>query len=92
MITCPTCGSRLNPEEVKRLESGIDIACSICGGEIQGEIIPEKIPTSDELATHESDNPVDKAVAKIKEGVNKFVDWIEEKFGDNKTVEKKGDY
>ena len=68
---CPECGEKLKQGEMNRINSGIDIACHVCGTEISGNEIsvsPQKVPKS----KNESNDLGDK----IKKGIQSFVKGI----------------
>jgi DNA-directed RNA polymerase subunit RPC12/RpoP len=73
-IYCPECGTKLKQGEINRLDSGIDIACSICGTEIIGKEV-SNIPKKTEESTETPTNDIGE---KIKKGIQTFVKKVKE--------------
>ena len=70
---CPECGTILNQGEINRINSGIDIACQVCGTEINGKEQPEP---EEEITSNETTN--DDLGVKIKKGIQTFVKKVKE--------------
>lgn len=88
-LFCPECGTKLKQGEINRLNSGLDIACKVCGTEIKGEKVPVSIPIS-----AETQNEPEDLGNKIKKGIQSFVKGIKnfaESFDDSKNEEEEED-
>ncbi len=82
---CPECGTKLKLGEINRINSGLDIACQVCGTEIKGKegfFSPQK--------PIETKNDTEDLGVKIKKGIQSFVKGIKsfaESFDDSKNKE-----
>jgi len=70
-LFCPECGTKLKQGEINRINSGLDIACKVCGTEIIGKERPVSTPKP---AT--SKNEPEELGVKIKKGIQSFVKGI----------------
>jgi DNA-directed RNA polymerase subunit RPC12/RpoP len=83
-IYCPECGTKLKQGEINRLNSGIDIACEICGTEILGKEVPDLPAKSEETRDTDSDDIGEKIKTGIKTFVKKIKEFAEELDGNSK--------
>lgn len=84
-LFCPECGTKLQQGEINRINSGLDIACKVCGTEILGK----DVPVSQQISTISKNDPEDLG-EKIKKGIQSFVKGIKsfaESFDNSKNDE-----
>ncbi|TFG20746.1 MAG: hypothetical protein EU530_02305 [Promethearchaeota archaeon] len=84
-LFCSECGTKLKQGEINRINSGLDIACQVCGTEIEGK--EGSFSTQKPIETK---NEPEDLGEKIKKGIQSFVKGIKsfaESFDDSKNKE-----